>query len=584
MKGQRGPFQTSITIHVQNLVVTSPDVGRVLRWDPERGIADTSFSYNIECAQKKQVQVKVRIYGMNRNLVYELTEQKICPGSYSFTWDGTVNTGYYEYYEYPPDEWSNTAPAGLYTFDVEVIANPYDRDAVRSQALTVVPGPVEYLGYDDGGTPDDESDDNHLYYLRWYALYSGRDASYGEIWLYDPDLERVQSWIVPVLQCVVHENCDGLTANPNGEIHGVIIPVPVSLMDKAGTYRFVLHFYDDYADTYKNHHVKAALEVNAFIQSVCEVYTCICPDKTYYPDKGDGKDCICYNYKLGCQNCPAFRNYCPCQLGKSKHPECQCPSARNCRPDICSLCKAIRDRLGNVRESPGYVVMQGYGQVEFYVRLIVRRKGKWTRPVTIQLKRPNPRTEWGEKDRKETATFWRQWEDEKGAWTAWSAVWKVTQSGGRWKMWVAGQQEIFKDFKVNKRAQIVITALSWLKATSTQLGGGQLGLCNTLTAKVYNHVGIKLPIGLQDQYNFSQADTQEGCLIFYSYSALSNVGHVGIKAGIYIIDINCAQEPPHQTQDGVLCVDKHPQATLVGQYNAGPDMRAPKDLEKLDKE
>jgi len=85
---------------------------------------------------------------MNRNLVYELTEQKICPGSYSFTWDGTVNAGYYEY---PPDERSNIAPSGLYTFDVEVIANPYDRDAVRSQALTVVPGPVEYLGYDDGG-------------------------------------------------------------------------------------------------------------------------------------------------------------------------------------------------------------------------------------------------------------------------------------------------------------------------------------------------------------------------------------------------------------------------------------------------
>ncbi|MEZ8218770.1 FlgD Ig-like domain-containing protein [Candidatus Fervidibacteria bacterium JGI MDM2 SSWTFF-3-K9] len=259
MKGTRGPFQTSITINVQNLVVTSPDVGRVLRWDPEKGIADTSFSYNIECAQRKQVQVTVRIYDMNRNLVYELTEQKICPGSYSFTWDGTINTGYYGY---PPGEGSNIAPAGLYTFDVEVIANPYDRDAVRSQALSVVPGPVEYLGYDDGGTPEDESDDNHLYYLRWYALYSGRDASFGEIWLYDPELEMVKIWIVPVLQCVLHEVCDGLTANPNGEIHGVIISVPVSLMEKAGTYRFVLHFYDDYSDTYRNHRVKAALEVN----------------------------------------------------------------------------------------------------------------------------------------------------------------------------------------------------------------------------------------------------------------------------------------------------------------------------------
>jgi hypothetical protein len=47
-----------------------------------------------------------------------------------------------------------------------------------------------------------------------------------------------------------------------GERHGVIIPVPIKVMEKFGTYRFVLHFYDDYADTYRNHQVKAALEVN----------------------------------------------------------------------------------------------------------------------------------------------------------------------------------------------------------------------------------------------------------------------------------------------------------------------------------
>ena len=62
MKGPRGPFQTSITIHVQNLVVPSPDVGMVLRWDPEKVITDTSFSYKIECALKKQVSVRVRSF------------------------------------------------------------------------------------------------------------------------------------------------------------------------------------------------------------------------------------------------------------------------------------------------------------------------------------------------------------------------------------------------------------------------------------------------------------------------------------------------------------------------------------------
>ncbi|MCS7193208.1 MAG: hypothetical protein NZ937_09550, partial [Armatimonadetes bacterium] len=62
--------------------------------------------------------------------------------------------------------------------------------------------------------------------------------------------------------------------------------------EKAGTYRFVLHFYDDFADSYKNHQVKAALEVNAYVQSV-EVYPCICPDKVHYPDVGHN-DCYCY--------------------------------------------------------------------------------------------------------------------------------------------------------------------------------------------------------------------------------------------------------------------------------------------------
>jgi len=84
----------------------------------------------------------VRIYDLSGNVVYEVTEQKLCPGGYSFSWDGTVNTGYYGY---PPEEGSNPAPAGLYTFDVEVEANPYDKDAVRSKALRVVSGPVDYL-------------------------------------------------------------------------------------------------------------------------------------------------------------------------------------------------------------------------------------------------------------------------------------------------------------------------------------------------------------------------------------------------------------------------------------------------------
>jgi hypothetical protein len=92
------------------------------------------------------------------------------------------------------------------------------------------------------------------------------NSRYGEIWLYGPELDMVWKWEVSVLRCVEHEGCKGLTANPSGERHGVIIPVPVKVMEKVGTYRFVLHFYDDYGDSYKDHQVKPALEVNAEVK------------------------------------------------------------------------------------------------------------------------------------------------------------------------------------------------------------------------------------------------------------------------------------------------------------------------------
>ena len=245
MKGARGPFQTSITIHVQNLVVTSPDVGKVLRWDPEKGITDTSFSYKIECAQKKQVSVRVRIYDLSGNVVYEVTEQKLCPGGYSFSWDGTMNTGYYGY---PPEEGSNPAPAGLYTFDVEVEANPYDKDAVRSKALRVerLPGRIVF---------------KKEYYDFWYELTSNRNARSGVYHLYDPDLAFVAIGFIDGLECLAHGMADGLIANPSGVQHGVLTHIPWDWMHKTGRYRCILHFCDNHSDFYKDHTNKLALPI-----------------------------------------------------------------------------------------------------------------------------------------------------------------------------------------------------------------------------------------------------------------------------------------------------------------------------------
>lgn len=70
---------------------------------------------------------------------------------------------------------------------------------------------------------------------------------------------------VGALSCELHDGAmDCLVARDGGIMHAVKIPVPVKAMRKAGTYRFVLHFKDSYADRYKDHEARPALEVNAY--------------------------------------------------------------------------------------------------------------------------------------------------------------------------------------------------------------------------------------------------------------------------------------------------------------------------------
>jgi hypothetical protein len=97
------------------------------------------------------------------------------------------------------------------------------------------------------------------------------DASSGYILVYDPDFEplrdeqgKIRRIDISSLPCVVHRNeTDGLKASLEGVYHEVLVRVPASFMQKAGSYHFVIQVWDNYAHLHKDHQVKPALELNA---------------------------------------------------------------------------------------------------------------------------------------------------------------------------------------------------------------------------------------------------------------------------------------------------------------------------------
>ena len=131
---------------------------------------------------------------------------------------------------------------------------------------------AEDQGYEKGD-PEDPNDDNYIYLIRRYRLEDfvfmgeSKDASEGEVWLYNPDLEKVGTWEISSLQCLNHDNeCDGLHAvyeEGHDTRHALLVPVPVSMMDEGGTYIFVLHIKDDHPELYRDHQHRWTLELNS---------------------------------------------------------------------------------------------------------------------------------------------------------------------------------------------------------------------------------------------------------------------------------------------------------------------------------
>ena len=235
------------------------------------------------------VTLTLRLYNTgddNRGAVWSpsatLQHDGITSEAHTFYWNGTPTGESYD---------TNYLPAGTYTFEVtatqtdenlclncngippEPGCTAGDEETYRSEYLKIVRASdesgnpiydVEYDGYDDNGTPNDESDDKYIYIIRKYVLKDslGMNASEGVIWLYDPEGEMVHDWNIAEQECITHNACDGLHATADGLEHALRIRVPISEMEYAGTYRFVLHIKDDHSGLYRNGVDRWSLDLN----------------------------------------------------------------------------------------------------------------------------------------------------------------------------------------------------------------------------------------------------------------------------------------------------------------------------------
>ena len=319
-----------------------------------------------------------------------------------------------------------------------------------------------------------------------------------------------------------------MTANPNGETHGVIIPVPVSLMEEAGTYTFVLHFYDDYADSYRNHQVKAALEVNAPAEPlIFEVST---------DPSGDSQEGH-PGHQTGQRDTTKFYVVIKATLIWRGEPSFK---------TIGFMLK--RTKTGEVKRKTGYLVTDP-------------NDPDGPKDVGGGLKRWTFRTHKVLADRGVTD-------------------WIITKEKGRWEIRVEGHKSNTVKFKINKRAQIVSVANSWVGAIPSDQE-----LCDKFVARVYNHVGISLPLGVGKQYSSTEFDIGAGCLIFYDWTDEPEwePAHVGIwDGGSSVIDTNCKLK--EHEEDNPYRVMKHDQQKLEDKYPNESRKRAPKELKDLDGE
>ena len=186
--------------------------------------------------QDKRRRACREVYSSEGYKVYSRTLNQLCPGTYTFTWDGTVNRT-----SYPTN---NIAPAGLYTFDITVngktpnglVLND-DKDRMRSSALKIGDHEVN-------GAPPNNFEARYLLSDTKPAYAAGV-----KVFGLTDDKGWTQVW----------EGTSGGTAlSPTWNE----VLAPGSVIDLLEEWRVVFWAIDDHIELDKAHRRKPALEVN----------------------------------------------------------------------------------------------------------------------------------------------------------------------------------------------------------------------------------------------------------------------------------------------------------------------------------
>jgi len=263
------------------MAITSCDPEGVAPWKGEEGTT-VPIQVNIEDNDTSDpMTLTLTLYATNADNrgpwtgVRTMIQENVTGSSYTFYWDGKNNSGAYV------EPWTYTFEVDITQTDINYNENPAlqveDATEYRSKYLDILRSrdafnnPIyeaEYAGYDDNGTPEDDSDDKYIYYIRFYDLKDtlNVDASEGELQLYDTNFDMIRTWDVASLECLAsgHSGGDGLDASSTGITHDLLVPVPIN--DDA--FIFVLHIKDDHPYKYRDHRKRCARDLNSSIPAI----------------------------------------------------------------------------------------------------------------------------------------------------------------------------------------------------------------------------------------------------------------------------------------------------------------------------